>query len=288
MGGIINDCLEHGQFDWKSTGHVSNVGLMAQKAEEYGSHDKTFEIAAKGTVVVTDDAGTKIFQHSVEAGDIWRMCQTKDAPIKDWVKLAVSRASASGAKAVFWLDADRAHDANLISLVNTYLKDHDTAGLDTISCTGNVLRDYLTDLFPIPELGTSAKMLSIVPLLAGGVLLETGAGGSAPKHVEQFLKEGHLRWDSLGEYLATAIGFQELGDRTNNEKSKLLGQTLMDAVGRWLDNNKTPGRKVKQIDNRGSNFYVALYWAQELAAKDASWAPLAKALEDNEEQIVKV
>jgi len=307
--GIINDCLEHGQFDWKSTGHVSNVGLMAQKAEEYGSHDKTFEIAAKGTVVVTDDAGTKIFQHSVEAGDIWRMCQTKDAPIKDWVKLAVSRASATGAKAVFWLDADRAHDANLISLVNTYLKDHDTAGLDiefakpevamkiacdraraghdTISCTGNVLRDYLTDLFPILELGTSAKMLSIVPLLAGGVLLETGAGGSAPKHVEQFLKEGHLRWDSLGEYLATAIGFQELGDRTDNEKSKLLGQTLMDAVGRWLDNNKTPGRKVKQIDNRGSNFYVALYWAQELAAKDASWAPLAKALEDNEEQIVK-
>lgn len=237
------------------------------------------------------------------------MCQTKDAPIKDWVKLAVSRASATGAKAVFWLDADRAHDANLISLVNTYLKDHDTAGLDiefakpevamkiacdraraghdTISCTGNVLRDYLTDLFPILELGTSAKMLSIVPLLAGGVLLETGAGGSAPKHVEQFLKEGHLRWDSLGEYLATAIGFQELGDRTDNEKSKLLGQTLMDAVGRWLDNNKTPGRKVKQIDNRGSNFYVALYWAQELAAKDASWAPLAKALEDNEEQIVK-
>jgi len=307
--GIINDCLEHGQFDWKSTGHVSNVGLMAQKAEEYGSHDKTFEIPAKGTVVVTDDAGTKIFQHSVETGDIWRMCQTKDAPIKDWVKLAVSRASATGAKAVFWLDPDRAHDANLISLVNTYLKDHDTAGLDiefakpevamkiacdraraghdTISCTGNVLRDYLTDLFPILELGTSAKMLSIVPLLAGGVLLETGAGGSAPKHVEQFLKEGHLRWDSLGEYLATAIGFQELGDRTNNEKSKLLGQTLMDAVGRWLDNNKTPGRKVKQIDNRGSNFYVALYWAQELAAKDASWAPLAKALEDNEEQIMK-
>merc|ERR1712168_897590 len=307
--GIINDCLEHGQFDWKSTGHVSNVGLMAQKAEEYGSHDKTFEIPAKGTVVVTDDAGTKIFQHSVEAGDIWRMCQTEDAPIKDWVKLAVSRASATGAKAVFWLDADRAHDANLISLVNTYLKDHDTAGLDiefakpevamkiacdraraghdTISCTGNVLRDYLTDLFPILELGTSAKMLSIVPLLAGGVLLETGAGGSAPKHVEQFLKEGHLRWDSLGEYLATAIGFQELGTRTNDDKSKLLGQTLMNAVGKWLDNNKAPGRKVKQIDNRGSNFYVALYWAQELAAKDASWAPLAKALEDNEEQIMK-
>merc|ERR1719357_549601 len=306
--GIINDCLEHGQFDWKSTGHVSNVGLMAQKAEEYGSHDKTFEIATKGTVVVTDDAGTKIFQHSVEAGDIWRMCQTKDAPIKDWVKLAVSRASASGAKAVFWLDADRAHDANLISLVNTYLKDHDTAGLDiefakpevamkiacdraraghdTISCTGNVLRDYLTDLFPILELGTSAKMLSIVPLLAGGVLLETGAGGSAPKHVEQFLKEGHLRWDSLGEYLATAIGFQELGARTNSANSTLLGDTLMAAIGTWLDNNKSPGRKVKQIDNRGSNFYVALYWAQELAAKDAAWAPLAQALADNEEKIV--
>merc|ERR1712045_610023 len=234
-------------------------------------------------------------QHSVEAGDIWRMCQTKDAPIKDWVKLAVSRASATGAKAVFWLDADRAHDANLISLVNTYLKDHDTAGLyiefakpevamkiacdraraglDTISCTGNVLRDYLTDLFPILELGTSAKMLSIVPLLAGGVLLETGAGGSAPKHVEQFLKEGHLRWDSLGEYLATAIGFTELGDRTNNAKSVLLGDALMSAIGKWLDNSRSPGRKVKQIDNRGSNFYVALYWAEALAAKDASRRP---------------
>merc|ERR1719442_388884 len=306
---IIKDCQKHGQFDWTTTGHVSNVGLMAQKAEEYGSHDKTFEIAAKGTVVVTDDAGTKIFQHSVEAGDIWRMCQTKDAPIKDWVKLAVSRASASGAKAVFWLDADRAHDANLISLVNTYLKDHDTAGLDiefakpevamkiacdraragldTISCTGNVLRDYLTELFPILELGTSAKMLSIVPLLAGGVLLETGAGGSAPKHVEQFLKEGHLRWDSLGEYLATAIGFQEIGARTGDAKVTLLGDTLMNAVGKWLENNKSPGRKVKQLDNRGANFYVALYWAEELAAKDAAWAPLAQALKENEEQIVK-
>jgi len=306
---IVKNCQEKGQFDWTSTGHVSNVGLMAQKAEEYGSHDKTFEIAAEGTVIVTDDAGNKIFEHAVEAGDIWRMCQTKDLPIQDWVKLAVSRAKATGAKAVFWLDPNRAHDANLIGLVNKYLAEHDTKGLDieflkpadactlacnraregldTITCTGNVLRDYLTDLFPILELGTSAKMLSIVPLLAGGVLLETGAGGSAPKHVEQFLKEGHLRWDSLGEYLATAIGFQELGQRTNNAKSELLGDTLMAAIGKWLDNNKSPGRKVKQIDNRGSNFYVALYWAEELAAKDAAWAPLAKALADNEATIVK-
>merc|ERR1712165_534039 len=306
---IIKDCQENGQFDYTSTGHVSNVGLMAQKAEEYGSHDKTFEIASKGKVVVTDDAGNTIFSHEVEQGDIWRMCQTKDLPIQDWVKLAVSRAKATGAKAIFWLNPARAHDANLISLVKKYLANHDTNGLDiefmtpaeackvsctrarqgqdTISCTGNVLRDYLTDLFPILELGTSAKMLSIVPLLAGGVLLETGAGGSAPKHVEQLLKEGHLRWDSLGEYLATAIGFQELGDRTNNAKSQLLGNTMMDAIGKWLDNNKSPGRKVKQIDNRGSNFYVALYWAEALAAKDAAWAPLAKALADNEEQIVK-
>jgi len=306
---IIKDCQANGQFDWTSTGHVSNVGLMAQKAEEYGSHDKTFEVPAAGTVVVTDSAGNTIFSHDVAEGDIWRMCQTKDAPIRDWIKLAVSRARATGAKAVFWLDANRAHDANLIKLAQTYLKDHDTEGLDieflapaaacslactrarqgldTITCTGNVLRDYLTDLFPILELGTSAKMLSIVPLLAGGVLLETGAGGSAPKHVEQFIKEGHLRWDSLGEYLATAIGFQELGSRINSVNSTLLGDTLMNAVGKWLDNNKTPGRKVKQIDNRGSNYYVALYWAEELAAKDPAWAPLAKALADNEEQILK-
>merc|ERR1711962_1440485 len=257
----------------------------------------------------TDQTGKIIFEHDVKAGDIWRMCQTKDEPIKDWVKLAVTRAKATGAKALFWLDENRPHDANLIKLANEYLKDHDTtgleigiaaphdaakesctrarAGLDTISCTGNVLRDYLTDLFPILELGTSAKMLSVVPLLNGGVLLETGAGGSAPKHVEQLLKEGHLRWDSLGEYLATAISFQELGARTNNPKATLLGDTLMDATGRWLDERKAPSRKVKQIDNRGSNFYVALYWAEELAAKDASWAPLAKALKDNEEQIVK-
>merc|ERR1712051_723914 len=305
---IIEDCQEHGQFDWTTTGHVSNVGLMAQKAEEYGSHDKTFEIQAKGTVVVTDAATDDvIFKHSVEVGDIWRMCQTKDLPIKDWVKLAVSRARATGAKAIFWLNPARAHDANVIALAHKYLAEHDVAGLDiefmtpadamkvsctraragldTISCTGNVLRDYLTDLFPILELGTSAKMLSIVPLLAGGVLLETGAGGSAPKHVEQLLKENHLRWDSLGEYLATAIGFQELGDRTNSDNAKLLGETMMNAVGKWLENNKTPGRKVKQIDNRGSNFYVALYWAEELAAKDPAWAPLAQALKDNEAAI---
>merc|ERR1711963_292844 len=306
---IIKDCQANGQFDWKSTGHVSNVGLMAQKAEEYGSHDKTFEIPEAGEMTVScSESGDVIFKHEVAVGDIWRMCQTKDLPIQDWVKLAVTRARATGAKAIFWLDPDRAHDANLIGLAQKYLQNHDTngldidfmkpadamtascararQGLDTISCTGNVLRDYLTDLFPILELGTSAKMLSIVPLLAGGVLLETGAGGSAPKHVEQFLKEGHLRWDSLGEYLATAIGFQELGARTNSANSTLLGDTLMAAIGTWLDNNKSPGRKVKQIDNRGSNFYVALYWAQELAAKDAAWAPLAQALADNEEKIV--
>lgn len=306
---IIADCQKNGQFDWTSTGHVSNVGLMAQKAEEYGSHDKTFEIPTKGTVVVTDEAGNTVFSHAVETGDIYRMCQTKDAPIRDWIKLAVSRARASGSKAIFWLDPARAHDANMIALAKTYLADHDTKGLDlefatpaeactisctrarqgldTISCTGNVLRDYLTDLFPILELGTSAKMLSIVPLLAGGVLLETGAGGSAPKHVEQLLKENHLRWDSLGEYLATAIGFQELGARTNSEKSALLGDTMMNAVDKWLNENRSPGRKVNQIDNRGANFYVALYWAEELAARDAAWGPLATALRENEEAITK-
>merc|ERR1711994_769126 len=306
---IIDDCKANGQFDWQSTGHVSNVGLMAQKAEEYGSHDKTFEIADKGTVVVTDDSGNTVFSHAVEVGDIWRMCQTKDAPIKDWVKLAVSRARASGAKAVFWLDPDRAHDANLIAITKKYLAEHDTSGLDiayakpvdamkeactraragqdTITVTGNVLRDYLTDLFPILELGTSAKMLSIVPLLAGGVLLETGAGGSAPKHVEQLLKEGHLRWDSLGEYLATAIGFQELGTRTSSSNATLLGDSLMNAVGKYLDTDKSPGRKVNQLDNRGSHFYIALYWAEELSKKDNSWSSLALALLDNEGKIVK-
>merc|ERR1711910_217644 len=306
---IIKDCQKHGQFDWTSTGHVSNVGLMAQKAEEYGSHDKTFEIASKGTVVVTDTAGNTIFSHAVNPGDIYRMCQTKDAPIKDWIKLCVNRARAQNCKAIFWLNPARAHDANLIGLAQTYLKDHDTAGLDiefmtpadactesctraravldTISVTGNVLRDYLTDLFPILELGTSAKMLSVVPLLKGGVLLETGAGGSAPKHVQQFVKEGHLRWDSLGEYLATAISFQEMGARTNNPKATLLGDTLMDATGRWLDERKAPSRKVKQIDNRGSSFYVGLYWAQEMAKHDESFKNLATALSANEEQISK-
>merc|ERR1711936_1122414 len=306
---IIKDCQQNGQFDYTTTGHVSNVGLMAKKAEEYGSHDKTFEIQHKGTIIVTDDSDAEIFKHPVEVGDIWRMCQTKDLPIQDWVKLAISRASATGAKAIFWLNPARAHDANLIGLVKKYLADHDTtgldiefmtpaeamsvsctrarAGLDTISCTGNVLRDYLTDLFPILELGTSAKMLSVVPLLNGGVLLETGAGGSAPKHVEQLLKENHLRWDSLGEYLATAISFQELGTRSNKQKATLLGDTLMNAVGRWLDDRRTPGRKVKQIDNRGSSFYVGMYWAQEMSQHDSSFKGLADALVANEEQIVK-
>jgi len=306
-GVILEDCRKNGQFDWTTMGHNSNVGLMAQKAEEYGSHDKTFQIPTAGHVVVTDDAGAVIFQHDVEAGDIWRMCQTKDVAIRDWVKLAVSRATATGAKAVFWLNPERAHDANILKLVHQYLAGFDTAGLDiafakpadamqiscdraragldTITCTGNVLRDYLTDLFPILELGTSAKMLSVVPLLSGGVLLETGAGGSAPKHVQQFVKEGHLRWDSLGEYLATAIGFQELADRIHSENAKLLGDTLMDAVGKWLTEDKTPGRKVKQIDNRLSNFYVALYWAEALAAKDPAWAGLAQQLAENEETI---
>jgi len=309
-GAILEDCKANGQFDWTTMGHTANVGLMAKKAEEYGSHDKTFEISAKGTVIVKScTTGKEIFNHKVEVGDIWRMCQTKDAPIRDWVKLAVSRARATGVKTLFWLDPARAHDRNLVDLATKYLLDHDTKGLDigfmtpveamkvtcararagqdNVTVTGNVLRDYLTDLFPIIELGTSAKMLSIVPLLAGGRLLETGAGGSAPKHVEQFLKEGHLRWDSLGEYLATAIGLQELGSKDGQEKAALLGDTLMDAVGVWLINNRTPGRRVKEVDNRASNFYVALYWAQCLADKDASWLPLAKALKDSEDVIVK-
>merc|ERR1712051_361976 len=305
----LDDCRDNGQFDWMTMGHTSNVGLMAKKAEEYGSHDKTFEIERKGRVVVTEEeTGDEVFSHEVEVGDIWRMCQVKDEPIRDWVKLAVTRAKATGAKTIFWLDPARAHDTVIIKLAKKYLLDHDTtgcdiafatplealkescararAGLDTISVTGNVLRDYVTDLFPILELGTSAKMLSIVPLLAGGALLETGAGGSAPKHVQQFVKEGHLRWDSLGEYLATAIAFQELGARADNEKAKDLGDALMEAVGVWLEQDKAPGRKVREVDNRGSNFYVALYWAQELAAKDAEWAPLAKALEENAETIL--
>jgi len=309
-GAIIEDCQANGQFDYTTMGHVSNVGLMAQKAEEYGSHDKTFQIPTDGKVVVTDEgSGETIFSHDVETGDLWRMCQAKDAPIKDWVKLAVTRARASGDKAIFWLDPARAHDANLITLCKKYLADHDIsdldisfsaptdamlescararAGKDTISVTGNVLRDYLTDLFPILELGTSAKMLSIVPLLAGGVLLETGAGGSAPKHVQQFLEEGHLRWDSLGEYLATAIGFQELGARIEDSNSILLGETLMEAVGVWLENERTPGRRGGEIDNRGSTYYVALYWAQAMAERDTKWADLAQRLADNEKEITQ-
>merc|ERR1719150_3070747 len=306
---IIKDCQANGQFDWKSTGHVSNVGLMAQKAEEYGSHDKTFEISEAGEMTVTcAESGDVIFKHDVAVGDIWRMCQTKDLPIQDWVKLAVTRARATRAKAIFWLDPDRAHDANLISLAQKYLQNHDTngldiefmkpadamtascararQGLDTISCTGNVLRDYLTDLFPILELGTSAKMLSVVPLLNGGVLLETGAGGSAPKHVQQFVKEGHLRWDSLGEYLATAISFQELGTRSNKPKATLLGDTLMNAVGRWLDDRKAPSRKVKEIDNRGSTFYICLFWAEEMSKHDSTFKELADSLTENEDVII--
>ncbi|MEO0356192.1 MAG: NADP-dependent isocitrate dehydrogenase, partial [Cyanobacteria bacterium P01_A01_bin.3] len=280
-------CQEHGAFDVTTMGNVSNVGLMAQKAEEYGSHDKTFEIGADGTVRVVDAAGTVLMEHAVETGDIWRMCQTRDLPVRDWVKLAVGRARATGSPAVFWLDSDRAHDANLIAKVETYLNDHDTAGLDirilppveamqftceqiksgtdVISVTGNVLRDYLTDLFPILELGTSAKMLSIVPLLAGGGLFETGAGGSAPKHVQQFLSEGHLRWDSLGEFLALAVTLEDVGRKTNNEAALVLAEALNVANGLYLENSKSPSRKVNELDNRGSHFYLAMYWAQALA-----------------------
>merc|ERR1711874_560467 len=309
---IVADCQKNGQFDWKSTGHVSNVGLMAQKAEEYGSHDKTFEIPVDGTVIVTDQDGNQIFSHDVEQGDIWRMCQTKDIPIQDWVKLAVSRGKATGSKVVFWLDPARAHDANLISLVTKYLNDHDTNGLDleimspvqaarvtcqrakqglnTITVTGNVLRDYLTDLFPILELGTSAKMLSIVPLLAGGGMFETGAGGSAPKHVQQFQKEGHLRWDSLGEYLALSCAFQDLG--AGNPKAKVMAAALDKAVGSFLVANKNPSRKVKEIDNRGSHYWLARYWADELAQQDsdasvkAAFGATSQAFADNEASIL--
>ncbi|MEN5069216.1 NADP-dependent isocitrate dehydrogenase [Stenotrophomonas sp. TWI1183] len=311
---VIDDCRTHGAFDPATMGSVPNVGLMAQKAEEYGSHDKTFQIPADGTVRVTDDAGKVIFEHAVQTGDIWRMCQTKDAPIQDWVKLAVNRARLSGTPAVFWLDAARAHDAQVIAKVETYLKDHDTSGLDirilapveatafsldrirkgedTISVTGNVLRDYLTDLFPIMELGTSAKMLSIVPLMAGGGLFETGAGGSAPKHVQQFVEEDYLRWDSLGEFLALAASLEHLGNRYDNAGATVLAKTLDQANGQFLDNDKSPSRKLGGIDNRGSHFYIALYWAQALAAQDddaalkARFAPLAKALADNEQAIV--
>ncbi len=311
---VIDDCIAHGAFDPATMGSVPNVGLMAQKAEEYGSHDKTFQIPADGTVRVTDDAGNVVFEHAVQTGDIWRMCQTKDAPIQDWVKLAVNRARLSSTPAVFWLDASRAHDAQVIAKVETYLKDHDTNGLDirilapveatafsldrirkgedTISVTGNVLRDYLTDLFPIMELGTSAKMLSIVPLMAGGGLFETGAGGSAPKHVQQFVEEDYLRWDSLGEFLALAASLEHLGNRYDNAAARVLAKALDEANGQFLDNDKSPSRKLGGIDNRGSHFYIALYWAQALAAQDddaalkARFAPLAKALSDNEAAIV--
>ena len=310
----IEDCKKHGAFDPTTMGSVPNVGLMAQKAEEYGSHDKTFQMTADGVVRVSDSSGRVLMEQKVEAGDVFRMCQTKDAPIQDWVKLAVNRARASNTPAVFWLDPARAHDAVMIEKVKRYLKDHDTNGLDiqimspvdamafslkriragqdTISVTGNVLRDYLTDLFPIMELGTSAKMLSIVPLMNGGGLFETGAGGSAPKHVQQLVEENFLRWDSLGEFLALAASLEHLGTTYNNPKALVLAATLDKATGQFLDNNKSPSRKVGNIDNRGSHFYLALYWAQALAAQtedaalQAQFAPLAKTLSENEAKIV--
>ncbi|WP_067146136.1 NADP-dependent isocitrate dehydrogenase [Pseudotamlana agarivorans] len=310
----IDFCKKHGAFDPTTMGTVPNVGLMAQKAEEYGSHDKTFEIASNGTVKVIDASGNTLLEHSVEEGDIWRMCQTKDAPIQDWVKLAVTRARASETPAVFWLDENRAHDAEIIKKVNAYLKDHDTDGLDlrilspvdatlftcerlikgedTISVSGNVLRDYLTDLFPILEVGTSAKMLSIVPLMNGGGLFETGAGGSAPKHVQQLVEENHLRWDSLGEFLALAVSLEHFSNVNNNPKANILGATLDDATSTLLENRKGPSRKAGELDNRGSHFYLALYWAQELAKQNddadlkAEFTPIAEQLEANEAKIV--
>lgn len=310
----IDFCKKNGAFNPSTMGSVPNVGLMAQKAEEYGSHDKTFEIPFEGTVNVVDQNGYVIMSHEVEKGDIWRLCQTKDAPIQDWVKLAVTRARLSHTPAVFWLDPKRAHDAELIKKVNKYLLDHDTMGLeihimsleeatnfslarikegmDTISVTGNVLRDYLTDLFPILELGTSAKMLSIVPLMNGGGLFETGAGGSAPKHVEQFVEEGHLRWDSLGEFLALAVSLEHLGQTFQNDKALLLAETLDQATGKWLENDKSPARVVGKLDNKGGHFYLAMYWAEALAAQtkdaglQAKFAPIAKAMQENEAKIV--
>ena len=310
----IDDCKKHGAFDPKTMGSVANIGLMAQQAEEYGSHDKTFELAATGRVCVIDAKGQALLEQPVEAGDIFRMCQAKDAPIQDWVKLAVQRARATGTPAVFWLDEQRAHDAQLIQKVQRYLKDHDTTGLDisirspeaairfsieriragkdTISVTGNVLRDYLTDLFPILELGTSSKMLSIVPLMNGGGLFETGAGGSAPKHVQQFQEEGYLRWDSMGEFLALGVSLEHLGENFKNPQALLLAKTLDQAIGKILDNNRSPARRVGELDNRGSHFYLAQYWAQALAAQNEDkvlqeyFAPLAKALTENEEKIL--
>ncbi len=310
----IDFCKQHGAFDPTTMGNVSNVGLMAQKAEEYGSHDKTFEIPASGTVRVTDASGAVLLEHNVGEGDIWRMCQTRDIPIQDWVKLAVTRARLTGQPAIFWLDKNRAHDANLIAKVNTYLQDHDTSGLDiqimaprdatvytlervkagknTISVTGNVLRDYLTDLFPILELGTSAKMLSIVPLLAGGGLFETGAGGSAPKHVQQLVQENHLRWDSLGEFLALAVSIEDMAHKTDSAKARTLAAALDKANSQFLNNNKSPSRKAGELDTRGSHFYLAMYWAQALAAQNddaelkAALAPAAEQMSTNEEKIV--
>ena len=310
---IMEDAKKHGQFDPSTMGSVSNVGLMAQKAEEYGSHDKTFEATGNGKIRIVDEAGKTLLEQNVETGDIFRACQTKDAPIKDWVGLAVKRARVSNTPAIFWLDEKRGHDAEIIKKVNKYLPEFDTAGLeikimdpvsainfslerirkgqDTISVTGNVLRDYLTDLFPILELGTSARMLSIVPLLDGGGLFETGAGGSAPKHVEQFLKEGHLRWDSLGEYSALVPSFELIADKTKNPKATILGETLEQAIGKYLENEKAPSRKVNQIDNRGSSFYLSMYWAQALAEQNkdselkARFTTIAQKLVENEEKI---
>ncbi|AZJ32065.1 isocitrate dehydrogenase [Tenacibaculum mesophilum] len=311
----IDFCIKNGAFDPTTMGTVPNVGLMAQKAEEYGSHDKTFEITTDGKVEVIDANGTVLLGHTVETGDIWRMCQTKDAPIQDWVKLAVTRARATQTPAVFWLGKERAHDAEIIKKVEKYLQDHDTTGLeikilspieatkytlervkegkDTISVTGNVLRDYLTDLFPILELGTSAKMLSIVPLMNGGGLFETGAGGSAPKHVEQLVEENHLRWDSLGEFLALAVSLEHLGETNDNNKAKVLAEALDDATSKLLDNKKGPSRKTGELDNRGSHFYLAMYWAQALASQDkdadlkSQFAPIAEKMATNEATIVE-
>jgi isocitrate dehydrogenase len=309
----IEDCKQNGALDPATMGSVPNVGLMAQKAEEYGSHDKTFEISGNGVVRIVDSSGQTLLELAVEQGDIFRACQTKDAPIQDWVKLAVSRARLSNTPAIFWLDKDRGHDAQIIAKVERYLKDHDTTGLDikimepsdacrvtltrarqgldTISVTGNVLRDYLTDLFPILELNTSAKMLSIVPLMNGGGLFETGAGGSAPKHVQQFIAENYLRWDSLGEFLALGVSLEHLAQKFNNAQAQVLADTLDQANARILDNNKSPSRKVGEIDNRGSHFYLALYWAQALAAQtkdkdiQARFTTLAQTLTDNEDKI---
>jgi isocitrate dehydrogenase len=311
---MINFCKTHGNFDPTTMGSVPNVGLMAQQAEEYGSHDKTFEIAEAGVARIVTIDGEVLLEQNVEEGDIWRMCQCKDAPIRDWVKLAVTRARQSNTPAVFWLDEYRPHENELIKKVNRYLKDHDTTGLDieimsqtramrytleriirgkdTISVTGNILRDYLTDLFPILELGTSAKMLSIVPLMNGGGLFETGAGGSAPKHVKQLVEENHLRWDSLGEFLALAVSIEDIGIKNNNSKAKLLAKTLDDATGQLLENRKSPSSRTGELDNRGSQFYLAMYWAQALAAQtedkelQSHFAPMAKKLADNEEKII--